>query len=163
MGATLSTWTVNAVVKQAVGRPRPSGDLVYNFVDLESSSSGLGGYFSPGPAGHSFPSGHVMHYVVFFGVLALVAAWKMRPGPARWVVFTGLVLWLMAVGVSRIYLGAHWLSDVLAAYALGAVVLASVIGMWRHRDRWGRGLRDRGMLGQRTPDADCTGQPADPA
>ena len=137
LGATLLTWTVHVVIRYAVGRPRPSRDLVYTFAGLESSSSGLGGY-SSGPAGSSFPSGHVMSYVVFFGVLALVAAWKMRPGPARWFVYTGLVLWLMAVGVSRIYLGAHWLSDVLAAYALGAVVLAAAIGIWRHRDLWGR-------------------------
>jgi len=113
--ATLVSSGVNLAVKEAVARPRPPADVAGVFGDLD---------------GFSFPSGHVMHYVVFLGALAAVSTWNMKPG-ARWLIHLALVMALMAVGVSRIYLGAHWLGDVVGGYAFGAVVLAAFVGLWR--------------------------------
>ena len=120
LAATLMTGSVNVVIKHLIDRPRPPSDLVYAFEEH---------------GGTSFPSGHVMHYVVFFGTLVLVSTQNMKPGIARSLICTGLVLWLMAIGVSRIYLGAHWVGDVLGGYAFGAVMLVVVVGLWRYQRR----------------------------
>jgi membrane-associated phospholipid phosphatase len=75
----------------------------------------------------SFPSGHTMGATLFYGVLAayLVCIW--RPRSARVLAAAGALLMVMLVGLSRIYLGAHYLSDVLAAAAFGAAWLAVCI------------------------------------
>ena len=61
-----------------------------------------------------------MYYVVVLGLLAFVLTQRMRPGRDRWLVRAATVYPLAAVGVSRIYLGVHWLGDVVARYAFGA-------------------------------------------
>lgn len=76
--------------------------------------------------GYSFPSGHSSGAMVTYGMLAYLV-WRLAA--FRWGVIT---LWLclttvVAVGASRIYLHAHFLSDVLAGYASGAAWLALVI------------------------------------
>ena len=57
--------------------------------------------------GYSFPSGHVMHYVVFLGTLAFVLSTSVKPGVNRWLIQGAVVAVLMAVGLSRVYLGVH--------------------------------------------------------
>ena len=103
---------INSALKELIARPRPSGDLVHVFQSHE---------------GYSFPSGHVMSYMVFLGVLAFIATARMKPGLYRLVVQGSLALGMAGVGVSRIYLGAHWLGDVVAAYAVGAALVAAAV------------------------------------
>jgi len=73
---------------------------------------------------HSFPSGHATMGSIFFGALGIVF-WRELPGAAA---RTGTVLFcsamILLVALSRVYLGAHWLSDVLAGILLAAVWLA---------------------------------------
>ena len=114
--AVVVTAVSNYTVTRIVARPRPDGDLVQTFRDLD---------------GFSFPSGHVMYYVVFLGTLAFITTQKMQPGASRWLIRASLVLALAAVGVSRIYLGAHWLGDVVAGYALGGLVAAGAVAIRR--------------------------------
>ena len=95
-------------VKAVVARPRP--DLVSHF-DLTYSSS--------------FPSGHaVMAPVVYFTLAVIVAAGEVRR-PARRLMVVGSVLLVIAIGVSRVYLGVHWPSDVLAGWTLGSAIALS--------------------------------------
>ena len=99
----------NQLIKRAIGRPRPLNTLVDVFAPV---------------SGNSFPSGHVMFYTVFFGFLFFLA-WTRLPH-SFWRVIAlavtgGLIL---LIGPSRMYLGAHWLSDVIAAHVLGFVILA---------------------------------------
>lgn len=106
-------------MKELVARPRPGPDVV----QVRISANEI----------HSFPSGHTVHYVVFFGFLWFLALQLLRPGvlrPTLLVLLGGLVL---LVGSARVYLGAHWPSDVLAGYLLGgALLLASIrlYGRW---------------------------------
>jgi membrane protein DedA with SNARE-associated domain/membrane-associated phospholipid phosphatase len=99
-------------IKDAVDRPRPPDPLV--------SSSGS-----------SFPSGHAAH-AVFYLWLAVTIVLRLRPGMARAtaVVTAGIVLTAL-VGLSRVYLEVHYLSDVSAGWALGAAAfsLCAAVGL----------------------------------
>ncbi|MFC5994450.1 phosphatase PAP2 family protein [Pseudonocardia hispaniensis] len=86
---------------------------------------------------HSLPSGHATVSIVVIGALVALA-WAGRPVAQRVALVAAAAGWIGAIGASRVYLGEHWLSDVLAGWlveatwlALGTVVLA----WWRHRSR----------------------------
>jgi undecaprenyl-diphosphatase len=78
-------------------------------------------FFGPTPSSYSFPSGHAMGSVCFYGVLAAILAARARRRVAKWSIWTGAVLLIGMVGYSRIYLGVHYPSDVIAGYCAGAV------------------------------------------
>jgi undecaprenyl-diphosphatase len=108
-----------AVVKLIVGRPRPSADLVQVFGWLSTSS---------------FPSGHAMQFTAFGGFLGfLVYSW-LEPSWGRRVLLIALAALIVLVGPSRIYLGQHWLSDVIGGYLLGSLWLALTLQFYR----WGK-------------------------
>ena len=73
---------------------------------------------------YGFPSGHTMAATCFYGVLAAFAVWKIRTWSGRLVALALAVFLIVLVGFSRIYLGAHYLSDVLGAMAEGLAWLA---------------------------------------
>ena len=84
----------------------------------------------------SFPSGHAAGATLFYGVLAAYLICKVKPW--RWRIFIALLAVGMTalVGLSRIYLGVHYLSDVLAAVAASGMWLAfslTAITTWRRR------------------------------
>ena len=76
--------------------------------------------------GWAFPSGHATQTIAFYGMLAIVLiTWY---GPRRRLLFAiGAALVTLVVGASRLYLGVHWLTDVLGGYALGLTWLAVVV------------------------------------
>ena len=114
----LAALATNHLLKLAVERPRPSPDLVDVFKEL---------------ADFSFPSGHVMFYTAFFGFLFFLSYTLLQQSRKRLLLlllFGGLVV---LVGPSRIYLGNHWVSDVLGAYLLGSLILAGAIVVYQ---RW---------------------------
>ena len=71
----------------------------------------------------SFPSGHVLSFVACFGFLAYLA----RRRKIISLFFIGLII---LIGPSRVYLGDHWIGDVLAAYLLGGIWLIFVIRLY---------------------------------
>ena len=94
----------------------------------------------PAPGGYSFPSQHAMVAIIFYGLLCYLivrdaSSWRRR---VRAVVI-GAVL-VILIGFSRLYLGQHYLSDVLGGYAAGVVWLASTISAVEtlRRRRWSR-------------------------
>ena len=117
--AAVGVTGINIALKVAIHRPRPTADLVDVFSDV---------------GGYSFPSGHVMFYVGYFGFLWFLAFSLLKDSPRRTVALVALGVLLVLVGASRIYLGAHWASDVVGAYLLGLVVLAGIV----HVYRWGK-------------------------
>jgi membrane-associated phospholipid phosphatase len=78
-------------------------------------------------ATYSFPSGHTAAATVFYGLLACYLVRRCTGWPARAAVITGACLMVMLVALSRMYLGVHYLSDVLAAAAEGCAWLATCI------------------------------------
>jgi membrane-associated phospholipid phosphatase len=97
------------IIKLGVDRPRPSADLVYVVGQLNDLS---------------FPSGHVLYFTAFFGFLLFLVYTLLKPSWWRTLLIIILGGMIALIGVSRIYEGQHWASDVLAAYLLGSVWLA---------------------------------------
>lgn len=80
----------------------------------------------------SLPSGHATMSIVVLGTI-VVLAWSGRGVVERTVMVTAAAVWVAAVGATRVYLGVHWLSDVLAGWAVGAAWLALCVTLWA---RW---------------------------
>jgi undecaprenyl-diphosphatase len=74
----------------------------------------------------SLPSGHALGATVAYGLLAYLA-WQFLPAPWSYAAVFLFVLLIVAVGLSRIYLGAHYPSDVIAGWLLGALAMAVII------------------------------------
>jgi undecaprenyl-diphosphatase len=68
---------------------------------------------------YSFPSGHALMSVTFYGLLAYIVWHSVRNKTLKWVLIVLLVLWIILVGASRIYLRRHYYSDVMAGFATG--------------------------------------------
>ncbi len=117
-----------SLIKLIVARPRPSASLVQI---IQAAS------------GQSFPSGHVMSYVAFWGLLFSLGVILFR-GQHWWrsALLIISALFVVLVGPSRVYLGDHWTSDVLGAYLLGGIWLAMSLWLYLY-------LKGRGMLAPR--------------
>ena len=116
--ATFSTG-VNVLVKDLIQRPRPTVGLVNVISELTS---------------YSFPSGHVMFYLGYFGFVAFLVFSLLKPSPKRSLLLVVLCSLIILIGPSRIFLGQHWASDVLGAYLLGSLTLVAIIQFYL----WGK-------------------------
>ena len=106
----------NFLTKLVIRRPRPNG---------------FGIRIEPGKILHSsFPSGHVVHYVAVYGCLGYVV-FSRTASRVRWLVAGTVAFFVGLVGASRVYLGHHWLTDVIASYLLGFAYLIGVISLYR--------------------------------
>jgi len=92
------------------------------------------------PMGYSFPSGHSLVSFAFFGVLATFAAARAKNNAWRWAYRISAAALISAIGISRIYLGVHYPSDVIAGY-LAALVWVFSVASARRWMRRARGLR----------------------
>ncbi len=68
---------------------------------------------------YSFPSGHVFSATVIYGFCIYLTFRFIKNAMVKWIVSALLALLILLIGFSRVYLGVHWLSDVLAGYATG--------------------------------------------
>lgn len=80
---------------------------------------------------YAFPSGHAVMSTVVYGFLAVLIA-RQLSRPHRWLAYAIAALLISAIAMSRLYLGAHWLSDVLAGLSLG-LVWVSLLGIAYYR------------------------------
>ena len=109
---TLLSLPINILVKNIFDRERPGEHEVK---------------VHPGPRwGFSYPSGHSMGSAAFYGFLAVLVFLHIPDSRIRWAMMTPFILLPFAVGVSRIYMGAHWLSDVVGGIT-GGVILISIM------------------------------------
>jgi undecaprenyl-diphosphatase len=83
---------------------------------------------------YSFPSAHVMFYTILFGFVFYLTYTVLKSSWLRSGLLGLFGVFILLVGVSRIYLGQHWASDVLGAYLLGGLILAGVIFLYQ----WGK-------------------------
>lgn len=104
---------LSEILKTLVNRPRPDPDLINQASRFTESDS--------------FPSGHVMFAMGLYGFLFFLSYSEFKKGKLRNLAIGGLFSLIFLMGLSRIYLGAHWLSDVLGAYLLGFMWLSAVV------------------------------------
>ncbi len=116
------TSAISGTVKQIMRRPRP------NHPEITVAIARIGGT--------SFPSGHVINYIGVYGFLAFLANRSIRPAALRRATVGALSTLIALVGPSRIYLGHHWFSDVLASYLLGSSYLLFLTGLYRRVKGW---------------------------
>lgn len=119
------TGGVSSVFKRIMKRKRPVSD---DGNGIKVAIANIGG--------SSFPSGHVIIYMGVYGFLAFLAhVWIKSDAIRRAVV--GLLLSLLSlVGISRVYLGHHWFTDVVASYLLGTTYLVALTSVYRRIKRW---------------------------
>jgi membrane-associated phospholipid phosphatase len=92
-------------------------------------------YGVPLPRSGSFPSGHALVAMSFFGGLSAVLSRRTRRAPVRALLWTGAAAAVLLVGLSRVYLGVHYPSDVLAGYGVGLLWVATVAATDRYSRR----------------------------
>jgi membrane-associated phospholipid phosphatase len=103
---------LNFVLKVSFARPRPTP-----FFDTTL------------PASYSFPSGHAIFAVCFYGTLAWLVSSRMQNKSLKILIWIISVLLVLLIGVSRVYLSVHYLSDIMAGYAASIVWVLTVISV----------------------------------
>ena len=103
----------NMLVKLLIHRPRPTLEDAKILLKFTQSS---------------FPSGHVVHYVVFFGFLLTVMSVNKKI-TLFWRIFIGIfsTFLILTISISRVYLGAHWATDVIGGYLFGFIYLGIIL------------------------------------
>lgn len=100
------------IFKRLINRPRPIGALIQE-------------------TGLSFPSQHALMALMFFSLALFVFVKKINNKRLKYLFVAGNLLLILSVGFSRIYLKAHWFSDVMAGFALGLFWLTFLILVFR--------------------------------
>lgn len=111
---------LDSLISTIVGRPRPSSPLIHVYI--------------PEPF-HSFPSGHTEHCVVYYGFLLYLSFTKpVRAWRYHWFLLPlqlFAVLNILLVGYARVAAGSHWITDALAGYLSGTLLLLLLIFLYR--------------------------------
>ncbi len=88
-------------------------------------------FFVALPRTYSFPSGHALFSFCFYGVMAGLLAGRIESRRARILIWTLAALLVSAIGFSRVYLGVHYPSDVIAGYLAATLWVATLVAMDR--------------------------------
>jgi len=120
--ATTSSSLLAFVLKELIHRTRP--------FPLGQNATGIIQSINQ----YSYPSGHVLFFVVFFGFLAYLA-WVHFAGRVRLIIIAICGTLIVLIGPSRVFLGAHWASDVLGSYVIGAIWLFVIILAYQRATR----------------------------
>ncbi len=111
---------LDGLISTLVGRPRPSSPLIHVYI--------------PEPF-HSFPSGHTEHCVVYYGFLLYLSFTKpVRQWRYHWYLLPlqiFAVLNIILIGLARVEAGSHWITDALAGYLSGLLMLFLLIFLYR--------------------------------
>ena len=124
-----------------VNRPIPTDDLVRvcdtsDWLGVVPGSIPHYLIFWGGTRTESFPSGHVLHFTLLCGFLFYLVSTLVKSGFTRIALQTLLLILILASGLTRIYLGTHWFSDVVGGYLLGGLLLVILIKGYTKCRQW---------------------------
>jgi membrane-associated phospholipid phosphatase len=88
--------------------------------------------------GLSFPSGHALMSVTFYGLLIYIIFKNVRNREFKWTLITLLILLILIIGFSRIYLRVHYASDVMAGYCIGFLWLVFAVWLLNNMEKFSR-------------------------
>lgn len=111
--SSLGGLIISYLLKVLVARPRPDPQLIHQIGEFVKSDS--------------FPSGHVLGAVSLYGFLLYIVFTQLKRNYVSQVVMGICILVILLMGFSRIYLGAHWVSDVIGAYLVGFIWLNLIV------------------------------------
>ena len=111
VGVTL----INQLLKHIIRRPRP------NILRLVEES------------GYSFPSGHSMVSMTFYGIIIYLVYKNVNDKYLKWLLITLLSLLILAIGFSRIYVGVHYFTDVVGGFLLGLAYLVIYVNIYNNK------------------------------
>jgi undecaprenyl-diphosphatase len=138
-----SSWFVSQSIKMLVGRARPPADVA------------LGAY-----SGYAFPSGHATEAAAVYGMLTVVLVAGVADSQRKKAMWAAVTVVAM-VGVTRLYLAAHWLTDVLAGWCFGSLCILGVLAISQAITRHRRPPGGRGRIGECAPSPSTpTGSPS---
>ncbi len=114
----LGSWVLVDGGKHLIGRERPP---TVNHVIVKTNLA--------------YPSGHSLGSMAVIGILSVLLIPQIRRPAMRWVAGVAAVVFVAAVGLSRIYLGVHWPTDVLGGWVLGALLVTVCFAGYRDLER----------------------------
>lgn len=107
----------NKIIKHIIQRPRPD---VLKLIEQ---------------GGYSYPSGHSMISISIYGYLLYLAFTKIKNSILKWVCSIILVILILSIGISRIYVGVHYASDILGGFTLALLELILIVGLTKKHFR----------------------------
>jgi undecaprenyl-diphosphatase len=114
-------------LKLVINRGRPTEDII-----LHTPATAAFKAVSDEPY-NGFPSGHAFFAILILGLVAYFLFITIKKRSLRIFSLAGLIALMILVGVSRVYLGEHWPSDVLGGYLIGGVFLTAIIWFYQTR------------------------------
>ncbi|HVG41780.1 MAG TPA: phosphatase PAP2 family protein [Chitinophagaceae bacterium] len=111
-------------LKQFFARQRPVGQLLQEAKNF------------------SFPSGHALMSVTFYGLLAYIVWHSVKNKTVKWTLIVLLILWILLVGISRVYLRRHYSTDVMAGFAMGFLWLVISLKVIRQIEKYSKHKMD---------------------
>jgi membrane-associated phospholipid phosphatase len=107
-------------LKHFFGRPRPDVPLLFE-------AEGL-----------SFPSGHALFSITFYGLLVYIIYHAVKQNGLKWTLIVLLIILMVIIGFSRVYLRVHYASDVIAGFCVGFMWLVLAIWLLNRMERYSR-------------------------
>ena len=127
---------VGEAIKPLAARPRPTAELVR---------------VQETPESYAFPSSTAFFAAVFLGMVGYLVWRGQQRRPVTVATFGILAVLLLSSGLSRVYVGAHWATDVLGGWLLGGAWLVLLVAAYRWWCRWTMDSRADGLTRRRRP------------
>ena len=108
---------INVGLREVIGRPRPTADLVEVVAE--------------GTQGFSFPSGTTLHMLLFYGFLMYLAGRHISSRRLMYALWTAGTLYILFSGLWVIFFGRHWFTDAIGGYLYGTFYLLVLIAAYR--------------------------------
>lgn len=121
--STISSVIVNTIIKYIIKRPRPT--------HLRLISQG----------GYSFPSGHAMISICVYGMLLYLIHKNIKNKTIKYFLTIFIIFLIISIGLSRIYVGVHYPSDILAGYLLSISILIIIIKVYIKNSRRNKSVK----------------------